>query len=769
MSFGLPPSTTPNNAQYIPGFSEPNLFPTSMSLFHRATEFPMHSPQGLRPICISGMLHVPIPSVDVVNPFPSTTYLSRSYPNSLSIPESSSYPTPSHLLQYSQPSNASFTVRSAFTKHSTEGNVAKATSVTNCSVEDHSRLNANADKRVSCVKLTDVMEQSSNDTKKIPVREGKHQPLSMKQIRELRRLCRKTANRAEFEGRLIQIRQIASIAAMASSCVHMFDPSNLNSGASLHAWVDHHRATGADWRDERPLNSPALRQLREWDLKLKEWTHSTTRDHMKEHPSHSISPDEPTKQCPAGSSALSASHHVTKCLTHGIHKNLNTSPNFYCPNRSSARSPHVHVVSDRQVPIPMLRRIGSHVDGQPLQNELDSQKQNQEQPLQNELYSRNQNQEQPLSRFELDCLRPSTGRTVRYPQPLASTNSTDRGPETHVYTNQAEHASHSVPSAHSNKRASYALQLVPSTLEEYPRRSKSIQPAASNHSQIDVDLASSQSLRYKSQICNVIPSHPSQSSDKQKTSFPLAVSVKGDKTTSSTDTNYENGFVVAGAPDLISSLGQPSGCFTSPFASNSENKKFRPSTVSHPANRDYRVWSRAGISPNVTPTQASESKHGLNFPITCNASTLRRNSRPPLQKVSMNTLEQALRSVKPSSQANKNAYELLHTLGLAKNGESGDENRKPIDVTERSVAPRTSEEKSWRPGFPSGRGTVLEHDKPSNSLHQSSRDFSKTFGKNTSIRAGGSMRSAPLKVKTQHGGHVSRDWASLNRLPTSHL
>lgn len=95
--------------------------------------------------------------------------------------------------------------------------------------------------------------------------------LTQKQVRELRRLCRKTANRAEFEDRLIQIRQIASIAAMGTPAAQFFDPQNTTSGAALRAWVELHRQQGADWRDERPLADDAIDELRRWDRGLKAW------------------------------------------------------------------------------------------------------------------------------------------------------------------------------------------------------------------------------------------------------------------------------------------------------------------------------------------------------------------------------------------------------------------------------------------------------------------------------------------------------------------
>ncbi|PXF43960.1 hypothetical protein BWQ96_06270 [Gracilariopsis chorda] len=117
--------------------------------------------------------------------------------------------------------------------------------------------------------------------------------LTPKQVRELRRLCRKTANRAQFEDRLIQIRQVASIAAMASSSLHLFDPDNPHSGHALRAWVDSNRADGADWRDERPLSDHAIEELRRWDRLLKAWarvrfdTHNLT-DSATPHPSSTV-------------------------------------------------------------------------------------------------------------------------------------------------------------------------------------------------------------------------------------------------------------------------------------------------------------------------------------------------------------------------------------------------------------------------------------------------------------------------------------------------
>ncbi len=98
-----------------------------------------------------------------------------------------------------------------------------------------------------------------------------HVELSAKQVRELRRLCRKTANRAEYEGRLVQLRQIASILAMGGPSLVHFAPSYLAAHSAMQAWLDAARAAGADWRDERQLSIAAVEELREWDRLLKAW------------------------------------------------------------------------------------------------------------------------------------------------------------------------------------------------------------------------------------------------------------------------------------------------------------------------------------------------------------------------------------------------------------------------------------------------------------------------------------------------------------------
>lgn len=95
--------------------------------------------------------------------------------------------------------------------------------------------------------------------------------LTAKQVRELRRLCRKTANRAEYDDRSVQVRQIASILAMGTPCLQQFAPECWNTGSALQAWVDRVRGDGADWRDERILLRDAVQELRDWDRLLKIW------------------------------------------------------------------------------------------------------------------------------------------------------------------------------------------------------------------------------------------------------------------------------------------------------------------------------------------------------------------------------------------------------------------------------------------------------------------------------------------------------------------
>jgi hypothetical protein len=99
---------------------------------------------------------------------------------------------------------------------------------------------------------------------------GLPRELSAKQVRELRRLCRKTANRAEYDDRSVQVRQIASILAMATPSLADFAP-DYEARSELRDWLDSVRADGADWRDERILLPAAVAELRDWDRLLKLW------------------------------------------------------------------------------------------------------------------------------------------------------------------------------------------------------------------------------------------------------------------------------------------------------------------------------------------------------------------------------------------------------------------------------------------------------------------------------------------------------------------
>lgn len=129
--------------------------------------------------------------------------------------------------------------------------------------------------------------------------------LTQKQVRELRRLCRKTANRAEFECRLIQIRQIASIAAMGTPAIKFFDPENPTSGAALRAWVEIQRDFGADWRDERVLADDAIEELRRWDRGLKAWALLRFENPPCTGPLHIYQPVTTSLRAPPGFSASS--------------------------------------------------------------------------------------------------------------------------------------------------------------------------------------------------------------------------------------------------------------------------------------------------------------------------------------------------------------------------------------------------------------------------------------------------------------------------------
>lgn len=105
----------------------------------------------------------------------------------------------------------------------------------------------------------------------IPATPETEQPLTAKQLRELRRLCRKTANRAEYEGRGTQIRQVAAILSMVSRFVKQDDVGIVVEGSMLEMWVEQRRNNGMDWLQEEMLGEPEVQELRRWDKQLKIW------------------------------------------------------------------------------------------------------------------------------------------------------------------------------------------------------------------------------------------------------------------------------------------------------------------------------------------------------------------------------------------------------------------------------------------------------------------------------------------------------------------
>lgn len=108
-----------------------------------------------------------------------------------------------------------------------------------------------------------MAQAAAGATEEEPARE-----LTPKQVRELRRLCRKTANRAQYDDRSVQVRQIASILAMGLPSLQLFAPGFVATGCALQTWLDQVLAEGANWRDERILLPEAVQELRDWDRLL---------------------------------------------------------------------------------------------------------------------------------------------------------------------------------------------------------------------------------------------------------------------------------------------------------------------------------------------------------------------------------------------------------------------------------------------------------------------------------------------------------------------
>ena len=93
-----------------------------------------------------------------------------------------------------------------------------------------------------------------------------------KRISTLRRLCRKTANKAYFSNDKIQVRQVASIISAANPWIQDFAPNEPGEGEIFRRWVNSHRERGADWRDEFHITSEMIEELRRWNLVIKKWS-----------------------------------------------------------------------------------------------------------------------------------------------------------------------------------------------------------------------------------------------------------------------------------------------------------------------------------------------------------------------------------------------------------------------------------------------------------------------------------------------------------------
>lgn len=91
-----------------------------------------------------------------------------------------------------------------------------------------------------------------------------YQGLKSKQIRELRRMCRKTANRSQYEKRTVQLRQVSTIECLAVSAI----PFLATGDSALRVWMKNHRENGAEWTDEFPLDKASQCELRQWDQML---------------------------------------------------------------------------------------------------------------------------------------------------------------------------------------------------------------------------------------------------------------------------------------------------------------------------------------------------------------------------------------------------------------------------------------------------------------------------------------------------------------------
>ena len=94
----------------------------------------------------------------------------------------------------------------------------------------------------------------------------------LKRMSTLRRLCRKAANKAFFSNDKIQVRHISSIISTANPWISEFAPNEPEAGQVFRDWVNMHREAGADWREEFPISSKMITELRRWNLIIKNWS-----------------------------------------------------------------------------------------------------------------------------------------------------------------------------------------------------------------------------------------------------------------------------------------------------------------------------------------------------------------------------------------------------------------------------------------------------------------------------------------------------------------
>lgn len=94
--------------------------------------------------------------------------------------------------------------------------------------------------------------------------------LTQQQAKSLRRWCRRLANKAEHDGKKIQLKQIATILALAHTTIPLF--SKEQSPNYLQSWINTCRSNGADWYDQYTLSIQGIKQLRIWNDQIKNWS-----------------------------------------------------------------------------------------------------------------------------------------------------------------------------------------------------------------------------------------------------------------------------------------------------------------------------------------------------------------------------------------------------------------------------------------------------------------------------------------------------------------